>query len=203
MVTRVWFLLMLGTTCCISNITAFLPQASPQRVYAVTGQVATATTLQAIGNKRSVDKGAEDTDDEFDEFSLEAFNKARSKIEAASASVQDDFDGYMLRDIIEAKWGGSHDVDFNRVDAFGIRKLYLNVMPFKLGRRPFRHASELEYLCHLQAVVEILQKYKQLDYVLVQIQETNKKPIAGRVPVVAVPLRLDLTAEQVEKIIGD
>ena len=75
-------------------------------------------------------------------------------------------------------------------------------MPFYLGRRPFRHATEYDYLCHLQAVVEILRDYNQLSYVLYQIEETTKKPIPGRVPLVAVPLRLDLTEQQVDAILG-
>ena len=79
---------------------------------------------------------------------------------------------------------------------------YLNVLPFHLGGRRFCHETELDCLCHLQAVVEILQKYDQLDYVLTQIEETEKKPRAGTVAIVAVPLRLDLTREQVQEIIG-
>ena len=62
-------------------------------------------------------------------------------------------------------------------------------------------SDELEYLCHLQAVVEILKKYKQLDYVLYQIDQTNKRPLRGN-PIVAVPLRLELTPEQVKSILG-
>ena len=101
------------------------------------------------------------------------------------------------------KWGACYDVDFQRVDSFGFRKVYLNILPFQLdGRGPFRHATELDYLCHLQAVVEILQKYQQLSYVLAQIAETNKKPRAGTNPLVAVPIRLDLTPEQVDAILG-
>lgn len=50
--------------------------------------------------------------------------------------------------------------------------------------------------------VEILVKYNQLDYVLVQLDETTKKPRANTSPLVAVPLRLDLTPEQVDKILG-
>lgn len=50
--------------------------------------------------------------------------------------------------------------------------------------------------------VEILQKYEQLDYVLAQLEETTKKPRAGTSPLIAVPLRLDLTEEQVNQIMG-
>ena len=110
-------------------------------------------------------------------------------------------------------------------------------MPFRLGGKRFRHETEYDYLCHLQAVVssstrlgrrkhpyvvtfqswrvccsfavlslskkvEILVKYNQLDYVLVQLDETTKKPRANTSPLVAVPLRLDLTPEQVDRILG-
>ena len=107
-----------------------------------------------------------------------------------------------MRDVIYAKWGYCYDVDFNRVDTLGFRELYLNVFPFHLGGRRFRHETELDYLCHLQAVAEILQKYDQLDYILAQIEETKKKPRPGTVPIVAVPLRLDLTRKQVQEILG-
>ena len=49
--------------------------------------------------------------------------------------------------------------------------------------------------------VEILVKYDQLEYVLSQMSETTKKPRAGTSPLIAVPLRLDLTPEQVKKIL--
>ena len=134
---------------------------------------------------------------EDDEISLEAFQRAKEKITKA-----EEFDGYKLRDVIVDKWGYSYDVDFNRVDSFGFKKVYLNILPFRPGKRPFRHASEYDYLCHLQAVVEILQQYDQLDYVLYQIAETKKKPRPGTSPLVAVPIRLDLSPEQVKEILG-
>mmetsp|Transcript_33274 Transcript_33274/g.49084 ORF Transcript_33274/g.49084 Transcript_33274/m.49084 type:complete len:220 (+) Transcript_33274:2-661(+) len=112
------------------------------------------------------------------------------------------FDGYKMRDAIYNKFGECFDVDFNKVDSYGFRSVYLNIMPFRLGGKRFRHETELDYLCHLQAVVEILQKYDQLDYVLTQLDETTKKPRAGTSPLIAVPLRLDLTEEQVNQIMG-
>lgn len=144
----------------------------------------------------------ENDDDAFDEdgLSLEAFQKAKENI--VEKNEADEFSGYDFRDILYAKWGQCYDVDFNRVESFGFKKVYLNILPFYLGRRPFRHKTEYDYLCHLQAVVEILQEYNQLDYVLYQIGETNKRPIPGRSPLVAVPCRLDLTPEQVDKILG-
>ena len=138
-----------------------------------------------------------------DNLSLAAFQKARDQI----APVQDErddeeFDGYVMRDIIVEKWGQAYDLEFQRVEAMGFKEVYLNVMPFRLGSRNFRHETEFDYLCHLQAVVEILLKYNQVGNILYQIDATNKKPRAGTSPLVAVPLRLDLTPEQVDKILG-
>jgi hypothetical protein len=144
----------------------------------------------------------DDTDELSDEFSLEAFQNAKKKSSQSKSQVDEEFDGYAFRDVIYSKWGRCFDVEFQRVDSFGFRKVYLNILPFHLGSRPFRHATEYDYLCHLQAVVEILQEYKQLDYVLYQIAETNKRPIPRRSPLVAVPCRLDLTNEQIDKILG-
>jgi Domain of unknown function (DUF3067) len=164
-------------------------------------------------------------DDGNDDLSLEAFQRARAAAaeeKTAPETANDDdgdvatvptastddaetegaFDGYDLRDIIYAKWGQCYDVEFQKVDTMGFRKVYLNIMPFHLGRRPFRHSTEYDYLCHLQAVVEILQDYGQLNYVLYQIGETKKRPLPGRSPIVAVPCRLDLTDEQVNSIFG-
>eukprot|EP00816_Leptocylindrus_hargravesii_P002847 CAMPEP_0196815290 /NCGR_PEP_ID=MMETSP1362-20130617/48867_1 /TAXON_ID=163516 /ORGANISM="Leptocylindrus danicus, Strain CCMP1856" /LENGTH=152 /DNA_ID=CAMNT_0042192195 /DNA_START=204 /DNA_END=662 /DNA_ORIENTATION=- len=113
-----------------------------------------------------------------------------------------EFDGYAMRDAILAKFGKCFDMDFKRVDNMGKRDLYLNVMPFHLKSRQFRHASEYDYLCHLQAIVDILIKYDRLDYVLTQMEETTKKPRAGTNPLIAVPFRLDLSEETLDKILA-
>lgn len=149
----------------------------------------------------------DDGDGDYELLNMEAFQRAKDEVEAKTKKTGtmkelEDFDGYKLRDVIYEKWGACYDVDFNRVDAFGFRNVYLNVLPFQLGRRPFRHKTELDYLCHLQAVVEILQKYNQLGYILYQIQETDKKPRPNTSPIVAVPLRLDLTPEEVDKVLN-
>lgn len=112
-----------------------------------------------------------------------------------------DFDGYALRDAIYTKWGCCYDLDFQKVETLGFRNVYLNVMPFKLGDKRFRHKTELDYLMHLQAIVEILEKYEQLDYVLVQMEDTKKRPRANTSPLVAVPLRLDLTEGELDAIL--
>jgi hypothetical protein len=141
--------------------------------------------------------------DDDAELSMQAFLIAKEQLQVQKEDEVVDFDGYAMRDVILAKWGACFDVDFNRVETFGFRSVYLNILPFKLGRRPFRHESELDYLCHLQAVVEILQKYDQLDFVLYQISETSKKPRPGTSPLIAVPLRLDLSSSQVDEIFGN
>ena len=113
-----------------------------------------------------------------------------------------EFDGYALRDAIYTKWGCCYDLEFQKVETFGFRNVYLNVMPFKLGGRKFRHRTELDYLMHLQAIVEILEKYGQLDYVLSQIETTDKTPRGNTSPLVAVPLRLDLSEGELNSILN-
>jgi hypothetical protein len=149
------------------------------------------------------DKKKADGDDDDDlDLSLGAFQQAKKKQMQQQNKAPESFDGYALRDAIFKKWGFCYDVNFNRVDTWRDRQLFLNILPYKLGRKPFRHETELDYLSHLQAVVDILRKYEQLDYVLEQISDTDKKPLGGRSPIVAVPIRLDLTKDQVDKIIG-
>ena len=119
----------------------------------------------------TVKAGSEGVADEDDDVSLEAFQARKKKQELQRAEElakeeEDSFDGYALRDVILEKWGKCYDVDFNRVDSFGFRQLYLNIMPFHLGGRRFRHETELDYLCHLQAVAEILDKYDQVSDLL-------------------------------------
>ena len=55
--------------------------------------------------------------------------------------------------------------------------------------------------CMCRYQVEILEKYDQLEYILAQIEETNKKPRAGTSPLVAVPLRLELTETELNSIL--
>lgn len=135
------------------------------------------------------------------DLDMSAFKARKEEVETTASKIGDDFDGYAMRDVILEKWGVCYDIDFNKVSSFGFRELYLNVYPFHLGGRRFRHDSELDYLCHLQAVVEILQKYDRLESVIYEIQTTNKKPKMGA-PLKAVPIRLDLSEEDVNKIIG-
>jgi hypothetical protein len=106
---------------------------------------------------------------EDDDISLEAFQaRKRQQEEAEQQEVEEEFDGYDMRDVILEKWGLCYDVDFNRVDHFGFPQLYLNIFPFHLGGRRFRHETELDYLCHLQAVVDILLKYDQVSCVFIE-----------------------------------
>lgn len=126
----------------------------------------------------------------------------KKKEKTSSLNNNEEFDGYALRDAIYAKWGQYFDVDFQPVQSLGFKKLYLNVLPFRMGGRKFRHATEYDYLCHLQAIVEILVKYDQLDYVLMQLEETKKKPRPGTSPLIAVPFRLDLTEDELNEILA-
>ena len=83
----------------------------------------------------------------------ESVQTANNENEDDDGDGENEFDGYALRDAIYNKWGECFDLEFQPVMTFGFRELYLNVMPFRLGGKRFRHETELDYLCHLQAVV--------------------------------------------------
>jgi hypothetical protein len=176
----------------------------PSRCSRLVEATATTTTTTTKLTAFRFDWNKKDDADDDDDLglSLGAFQQAKKKQKQQQNKAPESFDGYALRDVIFKKWGFNYDVNFNRVDSWRDRQLFLNIMPYRLGRKPFRHDTELDYLSHLQAVVEILRKYEQLDYVLEQISDTDKKPLGGRSPIVAVPIRLNLTKDQVDKIIG-
>jgi hypothetical protein len=168
-----------------------------QEACAFTTATGKITAKSLIGGKIYAVADEEEEDMMFD---MAAFAARRDQ--AAAKPVEEDFDGYAFRDLLMEKWGACYDVDFNPVDSFGFREIYLNIYPFKMGgRNKWRHSSELDYLCHLQAIVEILEKYEQLDKVIYQIQDTTKTPRMGA-PIKAVPIRLDLTKDEVTKILG-
>jgi Domain of unknown function (DUF3067) len=173
---RILVILLLGY--CTAGVSSFSPNG----------------TFQSRRKIMSREAIAEDDDIDLD---MADFKARREKVEQ-----KQEFDGYALRDLILKKWGECYDLDFNRVDAFGFREIYLNIYPFKMGgRTKWRHETELDYLMHLQAIVEILESYGQLDNVIYQIQETDKKPKMGA-PIKAVPIRLELSKEAINKIMG-
>ena len=109
----------------------------------------------------------------------------------------DDFDGYALQDLLVDKWGAQLDIDFQR-DA-SLSNVYCNILPIAFGQRlKCRHETELEYLMHLQGIVEVLRKYDQLDAFVLFIEQTNKRPKAGTD---SVPFRLNLNDEQKRQIL--
>ena len=74
------------------------------------------------------------------------------------------------------KWGEDYDAEFKRTDYLGNSALYLNITPWSLGKKPFRHKTEGDYLSHLQAIAELLIKYESVGEVIDFIKETKKYP---------------------------
>jgi PII-like signaling protein len=135
-----------------------------------------------------------DTNDD-DEW-LDAFRAAKDD---ASSKDEDEFDGYALRDLLVGKWGVPLDVDFQRISTGGAT-IYCTILPvigFGSSNKS-RHNSELEYLMHLQGVIEILNKYNQLDGFLDFVESTTKVPKQGTD---SVPFRLQLTETQIQRIL--
>lgn len=55
-----------------------------------------------------------------DDLTIEAFQTAKEKMREDEKKA---FDGYDLRDAIVSKWGKCYDLDFNRVQSFGFKKV--------------------------------------------------------------------------------
>ena len=61
-----------------------------------------------------------------------------------------------------------------------------------------RHTDRQAYLEHLQAVAELLLRWGRVASVKRQIDESDKQPRRGTVPLLTVPIRLDLPNELVK-----
>lgn len=124
------------------------------------------------------------------------------------------------------KWGDDYDLELTRTEYMGKASLYLNVMPWTLGKEPCRHADEEEYLSHLQvrpllfspserappmpkrsltcriahptqALAELLVRWGRVSTIMEEVRSTTKLPRRGTIPLKTVPLRLNLDEELV------
>ena len=93
------------------------------------------------------------------------------------------------------KWGVPLDIAFQQMGGNN-GGVYCTVLPVVFGSKRCRHITELDYLMHLQGVIEVLHKYDNLEAFLAFIQSTNKKPMAGTE---SVPFRLQLSDEDLNK----
>ena len=146
-----------------------------------------------------MDRGDTNIDLGDDRAWMEAFTAAKDKNQCDADADADteglDYDGYALQELLVSKWGISLDVDFQRIG----EKIYCTVLPVIGFGSPLksRHDSELDYLMHLQGIVEILHRYDNLDGFIAFVQSTNKVPKRGTD---SVPFRLDLSREEVQRI---
>lgn len=135
---------------------------------------------------------------EEEDISFDAMKDAIKGYKKKETTNEDEedikFDGYAFRDLIVDKWGAPLDIDFVRAP----RDVYCSVMPVAYGSKKCRHQSEMEYLMHLQAVIEILVKYNNLDKFVYFLRTTKKQPKRGTG---SVPYRLELTEKQLIKIL--
>jgi hypothetical protein len=158
-----------------------------------------------------------------DDVSVASFNKARDKksfepsaydapqediseglslqaFQAAIASKTDDrlstrdFDGYALKDMLVDLWGAPLDVGFERQP----RMIHCTIFPVALGNWKCQHTSEIDYLMHLQGVIEILDKYDNLDQFINFLLTTDSTPKPGTS---GVRFRLNLTEGQLNSIL--
>lgn len=148
---------------------------------------------EANEGKEGIAKEASDSlVGDFDDLSLDAFRSAANQISSPAEAL--DFDGYAMQELLLEKWGIPLDIDFQRQPG----AVYCTVMPVAFGSRKCRHESELDYLMHLQGVVEILHRYDNLDLFVEFVQATNKIP---RVGTDSVPFRMQLDGKQLDEIL--
>jgi hypothetical protein len=134
-----------------------------------------------------------------DSISLGAFQAAVASsvlLQEGNPPLDMDFDGYALRDLLVEKWGVPLDIDFQR--GLSQQAIYCIVLPVAFGSKWCRHESERSYLMHLQGVVEVLQKYNNLELFLDFLKTTNKTPKAGTE---FVPFRLEVSESQLKQIL--
>eukprot|EP00588_Corethron_pennatum_P036559 CAMPEP_0194342354 /NCGR_PEP_ID=MMETSP0171-20130528/92555_1 /TAXON_ID=218684 /ORGANISM="Corethron pennatum, Strain L29A3" /LENGTH=173 /DNA_ID=CAMNT_0039108045 /DNA_START=228 /DNA_END=749 /DNA_ORIENTATION=+ len=157
---------------------------------------------RAKAEREAIDSGElPDYDGADDPFSAENFRAvadraAREKKKQRVSDGAESFDGYKLRDLLLSKWGKPLDVDLQRRPP---RSVYCTIMPVAYGSRKCRHGTELEYLMHLQGIVEILDKYDNLELFLNFIRTTNRTPLGGTD---SVPFLMALSDDELDKILG-
>ncbi|GMH70046.1 hypothetical protein TrST_g7269 [Triparma strigata] len=130
--------------------------------------------------------------------------KERQSSTAAVASEEPQFTGESFSSLLVKKYGAQLDVDLRPVTSFGKTSIYIAIMPLKaFGTRKSRFEAELPYLQHMQAVVEVLEKYGQLEEYVEFLEETEKRPRGGTSPLIAVTWKMELSDEEVGFITGN
>jgi len=156
--------------------------------------------FDASSGSSSIDDDIVVDGEDLSEAAFRAAVKAQQSDNASSTDTgnnYDDFDGYALRSLLVSRWGVPLDVDFRR-DPTSLSRVYCTILPVSYGQRRCRHISELDYLMHLQGVVEVLRQYGNLEEFVTFVQSTNKVPRAGTD---SVQYRLRLDDGQLEKIL--
>lgn len=129
-------------------------------------------------------------DKDGDSLSLASFQAA---VTAVQEKTTLNFDGYALRDLIATKFGVPVDIDFQH--RYG--QVYVTLLPVVgYGTRFSRHLTELDYLMHLQAVVEIMHKYDNLESWIEFLETTNRSPKPGTE---SLPFQLDLDERELKE----
>jgi len=145
--------------------------------------------------------GMSSRNDDDDGAWMDAFAAAKDanadEITINGTQLPLDFDGYAMQDLLLSKWNMPLDIDFQRTG----RQIYCTVLPqlgYGGGPLTCRFDTELNYLMHLQGVVEVLHKYDQLEGFISFVEGTRKVPKRGTD---SVPFRLRLSEEGVGRIV--
>ena len=151
-------------------------------------------SFQAVVKKRSTEGRSADDATATDNVE---FATATATVNDCGDDEEINFDGYQLRDLLLSKWGIPLDIDFQR--GYQGDSVYCTVVPVAYGSKKCRHVTELDYLMHLQGVVEILYKYDNLIPFIHFIETTTRQPKPNTD---SVPFRLSLSPSQLERILN-
>lgn len=153
-------------------------------------------TLGAQPDSNEQSKQLSSTVDD-DSLSLRAFQSAIVASKEKRGDEEIDFDGYKLRDLLVEKFGVPLDIDFQRGSSGDT--VYCSVLPIAFGSSKCRHLSEMDYLMHLQAVVEVLHKYDNLDPFIFFVKKSSRVPKPG---IESVPYLMNLDSYSLKEILN-
>jgi len=146
------------------------------------------------------DEMSDDDDVDMEAFRALLTDQWKKTTKVATEDDNGELDGYKFRDLIVAKWGVPYDVQLQRSVFLGKPMMVLNVMWKYYGQQSF-HLTEMEYLEHLQALAELVNKWERVQHVKDLINESKKRPAGYFGYAVSIPL--DLDPEVMENIGGD
>jgi len=134
---------------------------------------------------------------------MEEYRRAVLGVLNEYSSDAGEFGGRELLELIVRKWGAAYDLQFRKIAPFGEASgnIIINLMWNYYGQKSFGHASEREYLEHLEAIARYLKKMDRVALFKDKVKECRKRPNGyfGY----AVPFSLDVPPDSYKDFFGE